>query len=311
MRVEDHRFLTGAGCYSADVAVEGSAWAVVVRSPHAHADILAIDTATAEGAPGILGVFTGADLAAEGLGPMPCLGTVEGKSGSQTYVPPRPALAAGRVYFAGEPVVLVVAETQAQARDAAELVEVDYRDLPSVNETALALDPAAPQIWPEAPGNIVVDWETGDAKDVARAFDRAAHVTKLTVVNNRIAIFPMEPRACVGAYERNSGRFTLTTPSQGVHGMHSSRATNWSNARDGWSAQCRSSSTSTSGWRWDAVFRKAAMESNKRNRACSGSNSATGCKSGKRSRMSDTTSAMSAAPAPISERSCSGSLSRT
>ena len=224
MRVEDHRFLTGAGRYTADLAAEGAAWAVVVRSPHAHADILAIDIGAAEGAPGVLGVFTGADLAADGLGPIPCIVPVEGKGGSQTYVPPRPALASGRVTFAGEPVALVVAETQAQARDASELVEVDYRALPSVNDTAFALDPDAPQIWPEAPGNIVVDWETGDADEVARAFDRAAHVTKLTLVNNRIAIFPMEPRACVGAYDKESGRFTLTTPSQGVHGMRSQLA---------------------------------------------------------------------------------------
>ncbi len=217
VRAEDHRFLTGQGCYSADVAAEDAAWAVVVRSPHAHADILAINIGDAENAPGVEGVFTGADLAADGLGHMPCIGTVEGKGGSETYVPPRPALATGRVYFAGEPVVLVVAETQAQACDASELVEVHYRDLPSVNETAVALDPVAPQIWPEAPRNIVVDWETGDAEDVARAFDRAAHVTKITLVNNRIAIFPMEPRAALGEYDKESGRLTLTTPSQGVH----------------------------------------------------------------------------------------------
>ena len=219
LRVEDRKFLTGTGCYSADVAAEGSAWAMVVRSPHAHADILTIDTAAAENAPGILGVFTGADLAADGLGPIPCMAPVEGKGGSQTFVPPHPVLAARRVYYVGEPVALVVAESQAQARDAAELVEVEYRELPSVNETALALDPAAPQIWPEAPGNIAVDWETGNAAEVARALDRAAHVTKLTVVNNRVAISPLEPRAALGVYDSESGRFTLTTPSQGVHDM--------------------------------------------------------------------------------------------
>ncbi|MEE8505824.1 MAG: xanthine dehydrogenase family protein molybdopterin-binding subunit [Kiloniellales bacterium] len=216
--------MTGEGRYSADVAAEGAAWAVVVRSPHAHADILAIDIGKAEKAPGILGVFTGADLAADDLGHIPCLAPVEGKGGSETFVPPHPALAIERVYYVGEPVALVVAETQDQARDASELVEVHYRGLPSVNETALALDPAAPQIWPEAPRNIAVDWETGDADEVARAFDQAAHVTKMTLVNNRVAANPMEPRAALGEYEKESGRLTLTTPSQGVYAMRAQLA---------------------------------------------------------------------------------------
>ena len=169
VRVEDQRFLTSKGRYSADVAAEGAAWAVLVRSPHAHADILATETGEAEKAPGVLGVFTGADLVADDLGHIPCMVTVDGKGGSETIVPPHPALAVERVYYVGEPVVLVVAETQDQARDASELVEVDYRDLPSVNETARALDPASPQIWPQAPSNVAVDWETGDAQEVARA----------------------------------------------------------------------------------------------------------------------------------------------
>jgi len=219
MRVEDRKFLTGEGRYTDDVAAEAAAWAVVVRSPHAHADILAIDIGAAEKSAGALGVFTGADLAADGLGHIPCIAPVTGKGGSQTYVPPHPVLALERVYYVGEPVALAVAETLAQARDAAERVEVRYRALPSVNETALALDPAAPRIWPEAPGNIAVDWDTGDADAVARAFDRAAQVTELTLVNNRIAACPMEPRAALGVYDRESGRFTLTTPSQGVRDM--------------------------------------------------------------------------------------------
>ncbi len=224
VRVEDHRFLTGKGCYSADVTAEGAAWAVLVRSPHAHADILAIDIGKAEKALGILGVFTGADLADDDLGHIPCMAPVEGKGGSETFVPPHPALAFERVYYVGEPVALVVAETPAQARDAAELVEVNYRDLPSVNETALAQDPAAPRIWPEAPRNIAVDWESGDADEVARAFDAAAHVTKMTLVNNRVAVNPMEPRAALGEYDKESGRLTLTTPSHGVHAVRTQLA---------------------------------------------------------------------------------------
>lgn len=223
-RVEDRRFLTGDGCYSADVAVEDAAWAVLVRSPHAHADILAIDVGSAKQAPGVQGVFTGADLEADDLGHIPCMAPVEGKGGSETIVPPHPALAVARVYYVGEPVALVVAETQDQARDASELVEVDYRELPSVNETAKALDPAAPQIWPQAPSNVSVDWEMGDAEEVTRAFDRASHVTKIALVNNRVAVNPMEPRAALGEYDKESGRLTLTTPSQGVHAMRSQLA---------------------------------------------------------------------------------------
>ncbi len=173
-RVEDTRFLIGAGCYSDDVLAPAAAWAVLVRSPHAHADLVAIDSADAETSSGVLGVFTGADLIADGLGDIPCIYTVEGKGGSATDDPPHPALACDRVHYVGEPIALVVAETQDQARDAAERVLVDYRDLPSVNDTARALDPDAPQIWPEAPGNVVVDWETGDAQAVARALDKAA-----------------------------------------------------------------------------------------------------------------------------------------
>ncbi len=224
VRVEDYRFLTGEGRYSADVAAEGAAWAVVVRSPHAHADILAIDIGEAEKAPGVLGVFTGADLVADDLGHIPCMVPVDGKGGSETIVPPHPALAVERVYYVGEPVVLVVAETQDQARDASELVEVDYRDLPSINDTARALDPASPQIWPQAPSNVAVDWETGDAQEIARAFDRAAHVTTLTLINNRVAVNPMEPRAALGEYDAESGQLILTTPSQGVHAMRAQLA---------------------------------------------------------------------------------------
>ena len=218
-RVEDSRFLTGAGCYSDDVVAPAAAWAVLVRSPHAHADIVALDSADAETSSGVLGVFTAADLDADGLGDIPCIYPVEGKGGSPTVVPPHPALARDRVHYVGEPVALVVAETQDQARDAAERVLVDYRDRPSVNDTARAQDPDAPQIWPEAPGNVVVDWETGDAQAVARALDQAAHVTTLTLVNNRVAVNQIEPRAALGEFDAQSGRLTLTTPSQGAHNM--------------------------------------------------------------------------------------------
>jgi carbon-monoxide dehydrogenase large subunit len=223
-RVEDHRFLTGEGRYSADVYSEDAVWAVLVRSPYAHAEILSVGLGPAKNAPGVLGVFTGVDLKADDLGHIPCMAPVEGKDGMETIVPPHPALAVARVNYVGEPVALVVAETQDQARDASELVEVAYRELPSVNETANALDPEAPQIWPQAPNNVAVDWEMGDADQVGQAFDRASHVTKITLVNNRVAVNPMEPRTALGEYDKETGRLTLTTPSQGVHAMRSQLA---------------------------------------------------------------------------------------
>jgi carbon-monoxide dehydrogenase large subunit len=216
-RVEDQRLLIGEGRYCDDVTLPGQAVAVLLRSPHAHAELGAIDTAEARAAPGVLGVFTAQDLAAEEIGDIPCLAPVRGKGGSRTIQPPKPVLARGRVRHVGDPVAVVVAETRAQALDAAELVAVDYADLPAVVGSTRALLPGAPQLWDEAPGNLAVDWELGDAAAVARAFERAAHVTRLTLVNNRIVVNALEPRAALGQYDLESGRFTLTTSTQGSH----------------------------------------------------------------------------------------------
>lgn len=216
-RVEDQRLLVGEGRYCDDISLPGQAVAELVRSPYAHAGISGIDLTEARAAPGVLGVFTDGDLTADGIGDIPCLVPVRGKGGSPTIRPPHPVLARGRVRHVGDPVAVVVAETLAQARDAAELVAVDYAELPAVAATAQALDPSAPRIWNQAPGNLAVDWELGDAGKVEEAFAHAAHVVHLELINNRIVVNALEPRAALGEYDRETERFTLTTSTQGSH----------------------------------------------------------------------------------------------
>ena len=218
-RVEDLRFLTGEGQYSDDIRLEGQCHGVLVRSPFAHAKIASIDLDDARAAPGVLGVFTVDDLDADGVGTIPCLVPLRGKNGGKTIMPPRPALARGRVRHVGDGVAFVVAETLQQARDAAELVMVDYDPLPTVTETATAARPGQPQIWDEAPSNTSLVWEAGDEAGTTAAFAKASHVTRLEFVNNRIVVNSMEPRATLGAYDAVSETFTLYTGSQGSHRM--------------------------------------------------------------------------------------------
>jgi carbon-monoxide dehydrogenase large subunit len=219
LRKEDRRLLTGAGRFADDLQPAGAAHAVVLRSPHAHATIRGIDVAAASGVPGVLGIFTGADLAADGIGDLPCEAPIANRNGRMMWQPPRPALARERVRHVGDPVALVVADSLAAARDAADLVAVDYAELASVTETAAALAADAPRVWDRRQGNLAVDWETGDAKAVKAAFAKAAHVVELNLVNNRIVTNALEPRVAIGDYEAAAGRFTLHTPSQGVHGL--------------------------------------------------------------------------------------------
>src|SRR3990170_749380 len=218
-RVEDLRFLTGEGQYRDDIRLEGQCHGVLLRSPFAHAKIASIDLGDARAAPGVLGVFTVEDLDADGLGTIPCLVPLRGKNGGKTIMPPRPALARGRVRHVGDGVAFVVAETLQQARDAAELVMVDYDPLPTVTETATAARPSQPQIWDEAPNNTSLVWEAGDEAGTKAAFAKASHVTRLEFVNNRIVVNSMEPRATLGAYDAASETFTLYTGSQGSHRM--------------------------------------------------------------------------------------------
>ena len=215
-RVEDPRLLTGCGCYTADIDLPGQAHAVVLRSPHAHARVDEMDTARAATAPGVLAVLTGEDVAADGLGDIPCDVALTNRDGSPRAQVPRPILAQGRVRHVGEPVALVVAETLAQAHDAAELIEVGYTPLPSVVDTAGAAHDGAPQVWDHVPGNLCFDWENGDLTAVDAAMAKAAHITRLDLVNNRVVVNAMEPRAVLAETDEASGRTTIYTPSQGV-----------------------------------------------------------------------------------------------
>ncbi|HLI19585.1 MAG TPA: xanthine dehydrogenase family protein molybdopterin-binding subunit [Stellaceae bacterium] len=219
LRVEDPKLLRGRGRYTDDVNVAGQAHAYVVRSRYAHGTIRKIDVAAARKLPGVLGAYTAADLAAAGVGPIKCGMMVQGRDGKPWLTPPRPVLAAEKVRFAGEAVALIVAETLAQAKDAAEAVEVEIDPLPAVPTPVAALAAGAPQVHDSVPGNIAVDYHWGDSAKVAEAFAKAAHVTKLSLVSNRIVINPLEPRSALGQYDAASGKYTLTVCSQGVFGM--------------------------------------------------------------------------------------------
>jgi carbon-monoxide dehydrogenase large subunit len=219
-RREDRRFLMGKGRYTDDLRLPEQSWAVLVRSPHAHAAIRGIDTARAAAAPGVLAVLTGADVAADGLGGIPCGWQIKNKDGSNMAEPPHPALALGKVRHAGDPVAMVVAATRAQARDAAQLVEVDYEPRPAVAHLGTATAAGAPLVWDEAPGNVCFDWHLGDAAATAAAFAAAAQdgrVVTLDLINNRVAPNAIEPRAANGHYDAVEDRYTLYTTSQNPH----------------------------------------------------------------------------------------------
>ncbi len=215
-RAEDPRLLTGKGRYTADLSLPEQAWLHVVRSPMASADIRSISTEVASQAEGVLGVFTAKDFTAAGVGNLACLYVGKNRDGSDNLVPPRPALAGERVYYVGEPVAIVVAETANLARDAAELVEVDYEERPAVTDTAGAAADDAPQLHEGIPGNLCFDWALGDEAKTDAAFEKASHVVSLELVNNRLVPNPMECRAAVASYEEGSG-FSITCGSQGVH----------------------------------------------------------------------------------------------
>ena len=214
-RVEDPRLLKGGGSYTADIALPGQAQGYVLRSPHAHARISGIDTAAAKAMPGVLGIWTGADLAAAGLGFMPCLAPVKSADGTPCSETPRRALAEGVVRHVGDPVAFVVAETIEQARDAAEAIAVDYEILPAATDLATATQPGQPQVWASAPNNTCFDWHVGDAAKADALIKGAAHVTRLRVVNNRVVVASMEARAALADYDASRGHWTLSTNTQG------------------------------------------------------------------------------------------------
>jgi carbon-monoxide dehydrogenase large subunit len=208
-RKEDPRLLKGQGRYLDDRNLDRQARAVIVRSPHAHAQIVAIDTAAAEAALGVLAVLTGADWRGDGMGVVPCMGNYRHRNGGPMYIPDRPALAVGKVVHIGYPVALVVAETEAQARDAAELVLVEYRPLPAVTSCYAAFQPGAPQLYDDCPNNESYLYEVGDKAAVEAAFADADHTIEQRLVINRITANAIEPRAVIGEYEPGSGRYTI------------------------------------------------------------------------------------------------------
>jgi carbon-monoxide dehydrogenase large subunit len=223
-RVEDLTLVRGAGRYADDVRLANEAYACVLRSPHAHAAIRRIDASAARKAPGVLTVLTGEDVRAAGLGDIPCMIPVTNADGTPRGETPRPLLAVDRVRHVGDPVALVVAESLGRAKDAAELIEVDYEPLPAVADTYAATKPGAAQVWPEIKNNLCFDIVFGDAKAVDAAFSSAARVVRLELENNRVVANPLEPRVAVADYDAATGRSTLYTPTQGPHVIHGQTA---------------------------------------------------------------------------------------
>jgi aerobic carbon-monoxide dehydrogenase large subunit len=221
-RCEDARFLTGAGRYTADLAVPGALHLHVLRSPHAHARIASVEADAARAMPGVRLVLTGADLAKAGLGPLPCPAVVN--TVGPLIVPERHALARDRVRHVGEPVACVVADTSAEAHDAAEAITVSYDPLPAAVDGRAALAPGAPQVWEQAPGNQAFRFERGDRAAVEAAFARAAHVVSLDLVNQRLHAAPIEPRAAIGRHDAATDGYDLVLSGQGVHNIRAQLA---------------------------------------------------------------------------------------
>ena len=216
-RKEDFRFITGRGQYTDDIRRPGQAHIHFIRSPHAHARIRAIDGAAAARMPGVVAIFTGADFAEARLGNLICGWTVLSKDGSPMKMAPHPAIAVGKANHVGDAVAVVIADTPAQAKDAAERVQIDYEVLPAVIDPAKAAAKGTPQIHEAAPGNTIYNWHLGDAEATAAALKAAKHVTKLEFVNNRLVPNAMEPRAAIAEYDAGSESFTLWYASQNPH----------------------------------------------------------------------------------------------
>jgi len=217
-RKEDRRFITGQGRYTDDLKLPGQAYAYFVRSPYAHARILEIDLAAALEAPGVIGILTGEDYEASGLGPLINGWDTRSRDGTPAVMAHRAALTKSEVKFAGEAVAVVIAESRVAARDASELVMIDYEDLPVVTSAVTALEEGALQLHDVAPGNLVFDWDTGDADAVESAFATAAHTVSLDLNNSRLIPNAMEPRAANAVYDPGTGEYTLHLTTQNPHG---------------------------------------------------------------------------------------------
>ncbi len=216
-RTEDQRLLTGTGKFIGDVNLPGQAHAYVLRSPEAHAEIQKIDAKAAKALPGVLAVLTGEDLKADGIPDLPCLLSVNSKDGKPNLVPAYPVLAQGRVRHVGQPVAVIVAETLAQARDAAEAVEVAYKTLPAVTEGPDAIAKGAPELHANVPGNLCFDWQDGDKAAADAAFAKATKVVKLDLINNRLVANSMETRGAVASFDKAAGTYFVHTTCQGSH----------------------------------------------------------------------------------------------
>ena len=216
-RREDIRFITGNGRYTADINRTGQAYAVFVRSPHAHARIRSIDADAAQHAPGVVGIFTGKDLESDRIGKLICGWMIHSKDGSPMKAGAHPALALDRVRYVGDHVAVVLADSIEQARDAAELVSIDYDPLPAAVRLTETQASGQPQIHDEAPNNTVYQWHLGDKAAVEAAFASAAHRTKLEFSNNRLIPNAIEPRAAIAEYDAASEGYTLYTTSQNPH----------------------------------------------------------------------------------------------
>jgi aerobic carbon-monoxide dehydrogenase large subunit len=227
-RVEDDALVRGAGRFAADSPEPGQAFGYFVRSPHAFAKIRSINVDAALRSPGVFTVVTAADMEAAGIADIAVVLPLKDRSGKMMPIPPRPSLAGARVLHVGQPIALVVADSLPRAQDAAELVEIDFEELPAVADVRDAVKAGAPQLWPEAPGNVAVDWIAPEADgasahaEVDRIFAGAHKIARVEVVHQRICGMPMEPRGATASYDQESDRYQLRSSTQGVAPIHES-----------------------------------------------------------------------------------------
>ena len=224
-RTEDPKLLRGQGRYADDITLPGQAYACIVRSPYAHGTLRGLDIEAARAMPGVLGIWTGKDLNDAGYGTLNCVVPFKNRDGSEMRKPARHSFATDKVRYVGDPVAVVVAETLAQAKDAAEAVNLDIEVLPAVTRAVDATKPGAPQLYADVPNNVALDYHFGDSEKVNAAFARAAHVARLSLVNNRVVVSAMEPRSANVAYDKATERWTVHIGCQGAFGLRNQLAT--------------------------------------------------------------------------------------
>src|SRR3984885_9793096 len=217
VRKEDRRLITGKGRYVDDIKLQGMTHAHFIRSPHAHAKVKHIDSSAAMQMPGVVGVLTGQEIVDDKVGNLICRPAITSKDGPPMKMGAWPAMAPETVRFAGQAVAVVIAETKNQAKDAGEGVIVTYEELPAAADIRAAIKPGAPQLHPEAPGNVVYDWSLGDEAVVNDAFSKAANIVSLELTNNRLVPNAMEPRAAIAEYDEAEEHFPLYPTSQKPH----------------------------------------------------------------------------------------------